>query len=134
MLSDITTIDYANYLLRFLVVYNVISYVFNNRLLLKTLLNTDLIIDTITKLYISSNWYERECWDLYGINFLNNMDLRRILNDYGFLGHPFRKDFPLIGFFEPSLNSRLEILINNYIKMTQEFRFYSRNTPWKSWS
>ena len=130
LFSDLLASDFPNYKLRFLMIYNVISLVFNNRIIIKGLLFEDGIIDTVVQLFVSAGWYERETWDLYGIFFINNLDLRRILNDYGFVGHPFKKDFPLSGFLEYVFVFRLGLLLSNQINMMQEFRFFNRGTPW----
>ena len=131
LFSDLLVSDYPNYMLRFLMIYNIISLVFNNRFLFKGLLSNNNTVNSIVELYTCATWYERESWDLYGVFFYNNLDLRRILNDYGFFGHSFKKDFPLSGFSELIYVLRLGSIISLNIKMMQEFRFFSRNTPWK---
>lgn len=96
--SDISSSDEQNKDKRFAVVYHLLSISTNRRLRLKVFLHeNDLIIDSVTDIWASANWFEREAFDLYGIMFRGHSDLRRILTDYGFIGHPFRKDFPLIG-------------------------------------
>ena len=130
LFSDLLGSDFPNKMLRFLIIYNLISLVYNNRIIIKGLLTENGIINTIIQLFVSAGWYERETWDLYGIFFINNLDLRRILNDYGFIGHPFKKDFPLSGFLEYVFVYRLGLLLSNQINMMQEFRFFNRGTPW----
>lgn len=129
MFSDLVVSDYPNYVLRFLSIYNIISLAYNFRFLLKVLVNTNLIIESVTNLYTSASWFERECWDLFGVFFFNNLDLRRILNDYGFNGHPLKKDFPLSGFYETIFSFILGVIIYETIKMKQEFRFFNINSP-----
>jgi len=131
MFSDLLISDYPNYFLRFLSIYNIISLVYNFRCILKVLVNTNLIINSITNLHFCASWFEREAWDLFGVFFLNNVDLRRILNDYGFHGHPLKKDFPLSGFSETSFSFISGVNSYYYINMTQEFRFFNINSPWK---
>jgi len=96
-LIDITAIDYPSRELRFEIVYLLLSFKLNQRILIKTSINENDNLESISSIHKSANWYERECYDLFGINFLNHPDLRRIMTDYNFEGHPLRKDFPLTG-------------------------------------
>ena len=100
MLLDITAVDYPQRAKRFEIIYNLLSLKNHLRIRIKIFVNDNEIIPSISKLFKSANWYEREVWDMYGISFKGNNDLRRILTDYGFEGHPLRKDFPLTGFVE----------------------------------
>ncbi len=97
MLADIAGVDYPDRAERFEVVYNLLSVKHNHRIRVKVATDEDTPVSFIVSLYPVAGWFEREAWDLYGIFFADNPDLRRILTDYGFIGHPFRKDFPLIG-------------------------------------
>ena len=100
MLIDITAVDYPKRSKRFEVVYNLLSIKDNLRIRVKTFINDNEPVPSLTEFYKSASWYEREVWDMYGITFQGNNDLRRLLTDYGFEGHPLRKDFPLTGFLE----------------------------------
>jgi len=82
--------------------------------------------------YPSANWWEREVWDMYGVFFQNHPDLRRILTDYGFQGHPMRKDFPLSGYVEVSYDEKLKRVITQPLELTQEFRSFDFRSPWSS--
>lgn len=99
-LSDICGVDYIQNKNRFEVVYNLLSVNYNQRIRLRCSLNAFATISSITSVFANANWWEREAWDMYGIFFNNHPNLRRILTDYGFLGYPLRKDFPLTGFIE----------------------------------
>lgn len=131
MFSDLLVSDYPNYYLRFLSIYNIISLIYNYRIILTFWVSIDNIIPSITNLYTCASWFEREVWDLFGIFYLNNLDLRRILNDYGFSGHPLKKDFPLSGFYELEFSYITGLVHSIYIRMVQEFRFFIINSPWK---
>ena len=108
-LIDITAVDYPENSKRFKLVYLLLSHEFNNRLVLDCFINENEIIPTLTSLYPSANWMEREVFDMYGIKFKDHPDLRRILTDYGFEGHPLRKDFPLTGHNEVRYLSLIHI-------------------------
>ena len=131
MFSDLLASDYPNYICRFLAIYNVTSLVYNFRYILKVWVEQKSILNTVTNLYTCASWFEREIWDMYGLFFINNMDLRRILNDYGFIGHPMKKDFPLSGFLETTFCYISGVMRYVDIKMVQEFRFFNINAPWK---
>lgn len=129
--SDLLTIDFPIFLFRFTSVYNIISMSYNVRFLLKTILGFNNSINSITSSFTCSSWFERESWDLFGIFYLNNLDLRRILNDYGFFGHPLKKDFPLSGFLEIYIYIFVSLVFYGNIKMGQGFRYFSLTSPWK---
>jgi len=131
MFSDQLISDHPNNHLRFISIYNILSLVYNSRFIFKVLINNDNILASVTNLYTCASWFERESWDLFGIFFFYNLDLRRILNDYGFSGHPLRKDFPLSGFYETSFSYILGVIRYDSIKITQEFRFFNINSSWK---
>lgn len=127
---DLTVSDYPKNMYRFLCSYNICSPFFNMRVKVKVAI-PNLYLNSITFLYQSASWYERECWDLFGIYFLHHIDLRRILNDYGFYGYPLKKDFPLSGFLEVYFSFDSKLVEYRYIKMVQEFRFYNTQSPWE---
>ncbi len=129
-LSDIAAIDFPSKLDRFNVVYNLLSLAFNYRFFVSVWTNELNKLNSIVDLHPSASWYEREVWDLYGIHFEGNSDLRRILTDYGFLGHPLRKDFPLSGFTELYYNSRVDSVVHQPISLIQEYRQFDTLSPW----
>ena len=131
LLIDLFGSDFPNYINRFLIIYNIYSINNNVRYILKAWLNKDHILNSITNIYINSSWCERECWDLFGMFFFFNLDLRRLLNDYGFHGHPLKKDFPLSGFLETSFLYIINFVSYYKIKLVQEFRFFFLLSPWK---
>jgi NADH dehydrogenase (ubiquinone) Fe-S protein 3 len=134
ILVDITAIDYpySQKQKRFEVVYHVLSIKYANRIRIKTLVNEISSIQSIEKIFSAANWFEREVWDLFGIFFSNHSDLRRILTDYGFEGHPLRKDFPLTGYIEARYCESEKRVVLEPIEMTQDFRFFEFANPWKS--
>lgn len=128
--SDLVAVDYPTKLNRFHLVYNILSISYNVRVFV-SLWNNELDkINSIVDIFPASSWYEREVWDLFGIHFEGNSDLRRILTDYGFFGHPFRKDFPLSGFTELYYNSRLDSIVHQPISLIQEYRQFETLSPW----
>lgn len=131
MLVDITAVDYPSRICRFEVVYNLLSVYYNSRIKIKTCLQEVSFCTSITVLYSSASWWEREVWDMFGIFFSNHPDLRRILTDYGFSGHPLRKDFPLSGFVEVRYDDSEKRVIIEPIEMTQEFRYFDFASPWQ---
>jgi len=131
MLMDITAIDYPSKNLRFEVVYNVLSIQYNTRIRIK-IRSTELTpLNSIISIYSSAAWYERETWDMFGIYFSNNTDLRRILTDYGFEGHPLRKDFPLSGYVEVRYDDSEKRVITEPVEITQDFRYFDFASPWE---
>ena len=131
MLVDVTAVDYPARICRFEVVYNLLSITYNSRIKVKTCLDEVCFLSSITNLYSSASWWEREVWDMFGIFFSNHPDLRRILTDYGFSQHPLRKDFPLSGFYEVRYDDSEKRVIIEPIEMTQEFRFFDFASPWE---
>jgi NADH/F420H2 dehydrogenase subunit C len=131
ILIDITAVDYPSRTKRFEVVYHLLSIQHNARLRVKTHVDEFSPIDSLVPLYNSANWWERETWDMFGIFFSNHPDLRRILTDYGFEGHPLRKDFPLTGFVEVRYDDSEKRVITEPLEMTQEFRFFDFASPWE---
>ena len=129
-LSDITAIDYPNKKNRFLIIYQFLSVTNNQRVRVLFPINDNDVIPTLSKLYSSALWAERELWDMFGIYVEGHPDLRRILTDYGFQGHPLRKDFPLTGFDEVSYETESRRVVYNKVKLTQDYRDFDFNSPW----
>ena len=130
-LIDITAIDYPSNSLRFEIIYILLSMVRNKRTVVKTFLGENEEIESITTIHKSADWYERECYDLFGISFLNHPDLRRIMTDYNFEGHPLRKDFPLTGHTEVRYDDLEKKVIYEPVKLTQEYRNFDYMSPWE---
>ena len=130
-LIDITAIDYPSRELRFEIVYLLISLKLNQRILIKTSINENDNIESISSIHKNANWYERECYDLFGIKFLNHPDLRRIMTDYNFEGHPLRKDFPLTGHNEVSYSEKEKKIVYEKVKLSQEYRNFDYSSPWE---
>ena len=133
-LIDITAIDYPGNEKRFTLVYNLLSVSKNFRIKVKTKTNEDNPVCSVTEVFPCANWYEREVWDLFGIRFLGHPDLRRILTDYDFDGHPLRKDFPLTGFIQVRFDDELGKVVNEPVKLDQEFRNFDNLSPWDGMS
>ena len=131
MLLDITAVDYPQRSKRFELIYNLLSLKNRLRIRVKIFLNDNEIVPSISKLYKSACWYEREVWDMYGVSFSHNNDLRRILTDYGFEGHPLRKDFPLTGFNEVRYSEKEKKVIYEPVKLEQNYRNFDYESPWE---
>jgi NADH/F420H2 dehydrogenase subunit C len=130
ILSDIFAIDLLNETFRFQLVYCLLSIRYSSRIRLNIFANENDHINSLSLIYTSSGWVEREIWDLFGIFFMNHPDLRRILTDYGFEGFPLRKDFPLSGFTEIRYDDSLKRIVYEPLETTQEFRFFDFKSPW----
>ena len=130
-LMDICGVDYPERPQRFEVVYNLLSLVHNNRVTVKVMLDDNSSIPSVSKVFSSADWWEREIWDLFGIFFSGNPDLRRILTDYGFDGHPLRKDFPLTGYVEVRYDDAQKRVVYEPVKLTQEYRDFDFLSPWE---
>ena len=130
-LVDIAGIDYPEEEKRFQLVYLLLSHENNNRIKLSIKFDSNQIINSITKIFPSANWMEREVFDMYGIKFKNHPDLRRILTDYGFKGHPLRKDFPLTGFNEVRYSEKEKKVIYEPVKLEQNYRNFDFESPWE---
>ena len=130
-LIDITAIDYPSRDLRFDIIYILISLTLNQRIILKSPVNENDNLDSISLIHKSANWYERECYDLFGIKFINHPDLRRIMTDYNFEGHPLRKDFPLTGHTEVRYDDLEKKVVYEPVKLSQEFRNFDYSSPWE---
>jgi NADH dehydrogenase (ubiquinone) Fe-S protein 3 len=131
MLIDITAIDYPERENRFEVVYILLSVKYNCRLIIKLSVDEVTPVPTVENVFPNANWYERETWDMFGIFFQENKDLRRILTDYGFEGYPLRKDFPQSGFVEVRYDDTQRRVVVEPLEMTQEFRLFDFNNPWE---
>ena len=130
-LIDITAVDYPSKDYRFELIYIFLSMTYNKRILIKIYLKENENIESITSLHKSSNWFERECYDLFGIEFTNHPDLRRIMTDYNFEGHPLRKDFPLTGNVEVRYDDLEKKIVYEPVKLTQEYRNFDYMSPWE---
>ncbi|XP_051168597.1 NADH dehydrogenase [ubiquinone] iron-sulfur protein 3, mitochondrial [Leptopilina boulardi] len=128
---DITAIDVPNKSYRFELIYILLSIPYNSRIRVKTYTDELTPIDSITGIFEGANWYEREVWDMYGIFFSNHPDLRRILTDYGFEGHPLRKDFPLSGYVEIRYDDEKKRVVAEPLELAQEFRKFELSAPWE---
>ena len=130
-LIDIAGVDYPEDEKRFNLVYLFLSHEKNIRIKLLIKFDTDQVIQSITKIFPSANWMEREVFDMYGIKFKNHPDLRRILTDYGFKGHPLRKDFPLTGFNEVRYSEKQKKVVYEPVKLEQNYRNFDFESPWE---
>ena len=130
-LIDIAGVDYPDEEKRFKLVYLFLSHEKNLRIKLSINLEINQMISSITKIFPSANWMEREVFDMYGIKFKNHPDLRRILTDYGFKGHPLRKDFPLTGFNEVRYSEKEKKVIYEPVKLEQNYRNFDFESPWE---
>ena len=130
-LTDITTVDYPRKEKRFKLVYLLLSHENNHRLIINSNIKEKTIVPSITKIFPSANWMEREVFDMYGITFKDHPDLRRILTDYGFEGHPLRKDFPLTGYKEVRYSENQKKVIYESVKLEQNYRNFDFESPWQ---
>ena len=130
-LVDITGVDYPERAKRFDVVYHFLSMYQNQRIRLRCALREDEMIPSITNVHPSANWFEREVFDMFGIVFSGHPDLRRILTDYGFRGHPLRKDFPTTGYVEVRYDEELKRVVYEPVSLVQEYRQFDFMSPWE---
>ena len=131
VLVDICGTDYPERPKRFDVVYNLLSLVHNQRIRIKVEADAETPVPSITGVHNSANWFEREIWDMYGVMFSDHPDLRRLLTDYGFEGHPLRNDFPLTGFVETRYDNERKRVVYDPVKLSQEFRKFDFLSPWE---
>ena len=131
MLVDLCGVDWPDRAARFEVVYNLLSLKQNQRIRVKVSTDEDTAVPSVTSVFSSAGWFEREAWDLYGILFSDHPDLRRILTDYGFQGHPLRKDFPLTGFVQVRYDEEQKRVVNEPVRLIQEFRGFDFLSPWE---
>ena len=113
------------------IVYNLLSLRFNSRIRVKTYTDELTPIESTCSIFAAANWYEREIWDMFGVFFTNHPDLRRILTDYGFQGHPLRKDFPLSGYIEYRYDDELQRVVQEPVELAQEYRKFDLAAPWE---
>ena len=130
-LIDFTAVDYPENDRRFKLVYLFLCHEFNQRIIIDCLINDNEIVPTITSIFPSAFWMEREIFDMYGIKFKDHPDLRRILTDYGFEGHPLRKDFPLTGHNEVRYSEDKKKVIYEPVKLEQNYRNFDYESPWE---
>ena len=130
-LIDITAVDYPEQTQRFKIVYLFLSHEFNQRIILSYLINENELISSLTPIYPAANWMEREVFDMYGVKIKDHPDLRRILTDYGFEGHPLRKDFPLTGHTEVRYSEDQKKVIKEPVKLEQNYRNFDYESPWE---
>ena len=130
-LVDLTAVDYPEKNKRFKLIYLLLSHEFNNRIILSYSINENEVIPSITQIFPSANWMEREVFDMYGIKFKDHPDLRRILTDYNFEGFPLRKDFPLTGHNEVRYNEEEKKVVYEPVKLEQNYRNFDYESPWE---
>tara|TARA_A100000164_G_scaffold177538_1_gene157651 strand:- start:296 stop:886 length:591 start_codon:yes stop_codon:yes gene_type:complete len=130
-LIDITAVDYIEKEKRFKIVYLLLSHEFNHRIQIDFSINENDLVSTLVSIFPAANWMEREVFDMYGIKFKDHPDLRRILTDYGFEGHPLRKDFPLTGHTEVRYSETEKKVVYEDVKLEQNYRNFDFESPWK---
>ncbi|WP_422362989.1 NADH-quinone oxidoreductase subunit C [Pyruvatibacter mobilis] len=130
-LIDITGVDYPARTRRFDVVYHMLSMTMNQRIRVKAEADEDMLVPSCVSVFPVANWQEREIWDMYGVQFAGHPDLRRLLTDYGFEGHPLRKDFPLTGYYEVRYDDEQRKVVYEPVKLMQEFRSFDYMSPWE---
>jgi NADH-quinone oxidoreductase subunit C len=130
-LIDLCGVDHPERPERFDIVYNLLSLTHNQRIRVKVQTDEDTPVPSVTGIFSCANWWEREAWDLFGIYFSDHPDLRRLLTDYGFEGHPLRKDFPLTGYVEIRYDDEAKRVVYEPVKLTQEFRNFDFLSPWE---
>ena len=130
-LVDVTAVDWPEREKRFDMVYHFLSMSLNTRIRVKTAVREDEIMPSITEVFPAANWFEREVFDMYGVLFSGHPDLRRILTDYGFRGHPLRKDFPTTGYVEVRYDEEQKRVVYEPLKLTQDYRIFDFTSPWE---
>lgn len=132
VLTFISAIDFPENQNRFKVVYELLSLKYNNRIRVKVLVNEFIPIHSIEQIFICASWWELECWDMFGIVFINKSKIVRLLTDYGFQGFPLRKDFPLSGFIDSRYNITKNRITYENLELAQNYRIFSSNSPWSN--
>jgi NADH-quinone oxidoreductase subunit C len=130
-LIDICSVDYPDHPQRFTVVYHLLSVMHNQRIRIKVSTDGSVPLSSVTGIYSCANWYEREVWDMMGIPFADHPDLRRLLTDYNFEGHPLRKDFPLTGFYEVRYDEEAKRVVYEPVSLSQDYRSFDFLSPWE---
>ena len=130
-LVDVTAVDYPDREERFEVVYNLLSHTHNQRLRVKLGTDETTPVASVASVHNAAAWFEREAWDMYGVFFSGHPDLRRLLTDYGFEGHPLRKDFPLTGYVEVRYDETQKRVVYEPVQLTQDFRNFDFMSPWE---
>lgn len=130
-LMDVCGVDFPEQENRFEINYNLLSYKHNQRIRVKVRTNEDTPVPSAGGIFPTASWFERECWDMYGVFFSDHADLRRLLTDYGFEGHPLRKDFPLTGYVEVRYDDEQRRVVYEPVKLTQSFRSFDFMSPWE---
>ena len=131
VLVDLCGADYPDRPERFDVVYNLLSMTHNQRIRVKVTTDEEAPVPSVVSVFSTAGWFEREAWDLYGVFFSDHPDLRRLLTDYGFEGHPLRKDFPLTGYVEVRYDDEQKRVIYEPVKLVQDFRTFDFMSPWE---
>ena len=130
-ITDVTAVDYPSREKRFDVVYHLLSPTLNQRIRVRAEADESTQVPSIIDVFPGAEWFEREAWDLYGVMFTDHPDMRRLLTDYGFEGHPLRKDFPLTGFVEVRYDDEQKRVVNEPVRLAQEFRNFDFLSPWE---
>ncbi|MCG8359737.1 MAG: NADH-quinone oxidoreductase subunit C [Kiloniellales bacterium] len=130
-LIDVTAVDFPEREARFEVVYNLLSLRHNQRIRVKLATDENTPVESVTPVFSAANWFEREAWDMYGVFFAEHPDLRRLLTDYGFEGHPLRKDFPLTGYVEVRYDENQKRVVYEPVNLVQDFRNFDFMSPWE---
>lgn len=131
ILTDLFAADFPEREKRFEIVYNLLSLKNNERVIIKTYCSEEELVPSVCDIFSAANWYEREIFDLFGVDFEGHPDMRRILTDYGFSGHPLRKDFPLTGYVQVTYDPAQEKVVNEPVKLQQAYRDFDFVSPWK---
>lgn len=133
ILTCISGVDYPEKLYRFQIVYEHLSIKYNSRLKIKIVTSELLPVDSVKKIFSGATWWECEIWDMFGIFFLYQSNLTRLLTDYGFDGYPLRKDFPLCGFLETRFNLTYNRVLYENVELSQEYRIFEYSSPWNTY-
>jgi NADH/F420H2 dehydrogenase subunit C len=134
VLTCISGVDYPENLYRFQVVYELLSIKYNSRIRLKVIIDELTPVNTVETIYAAATWWECEIWDMFGIFFINQYNLTRLLTDYGFQGYPLRKDFPLTGFIEARFNYPKNRVVYENLELAQEYRTFEYMSPWENFT